>query len=120
MKKYSSPKEYLEAAKSLTTPIAELEALSKSEYGFVQVEGAGIPHAGICAGARGKPPVYCDYGHVTSEKNSGIQLDKNGTAQFGLPIIFRIRQNINVVRQYFIGLRCPSSFASWTAIDRHF
>jgi hypothetical protein len=24
--------------------------------------GAGIPHAGICAGAWGQPLVYCDYG----------------------------------------------------------
>ncbi len=44
MKKYRSPKEYQDAAKSLETPASELAFLAKSEYNFVRLAVALNPN----------------------------------------------------------------------------
>src|ERR1044072_6364883 len=44
MCKYHGPKEQLDAARSLDTPIDELQALAKSEYNFVRVAVAENPN----------------------------------------------------------------------------
>jgi len=43
-KRYHSPKDYLDAAKSPETPSPELEALARSAYDFVQIAVARHPH----------------------------------------------------------------------------
>jgi hypothetical protein len=34
---------------------------------------AGNPHAGICAGAWGKPHAYCDYGLIENQEWKSIK-----------------------------------------------
>jgi hypothetical protein len=47
--------------------------LSMGQQSTFEEPVAGNPHAGICAGAWGKPHAYCDYGLIENQEWKSIK-----------------------------------------------